>query len=320
MKYNILTVLFLSLILFPACENEMEKDLEFNVSVAPADNVQIADSVVTASKGTTLKFNFTGDPDFISFSYSRFNPTKSVLTFTAQPAWGTHIQNTLSVYLFETSDTLLLNNSKQDSTTIMTRQWTDITSQCNLPVAANVTAKNSVSLNNYRGKKVCLAFRYKTDFAADWQPTWTISNLQINDTVINTTTKTKTVLAATMGFSPFDMMGVANPYLSADAAGVWNLTNPASMVLKRTPSGGALNTDWLISKPIEISKGISTLSVNPTVASSSVIPVKNITNTVNSYSYQFTTAGEYTITFFASNANYVRQLTTERKIKVVITE
>lgn len=320
MKYKILSILAFTLVLFPACENEMEQDLEFSVKVAPATNVQIEDSIVTAPKGTTLKFNFTGEPDFISFSYSRFNPTKSVLTFTAQPAWGTHIQNTLSVYLFETSDTLLLNNSKQDSATIMNRQWTDITSQCNLPIVANATGKSSILLNDFRGKKVCLAFRYKTDYVADWQPTWTIGNLQINDTVINTTTKTRTVLAATMGFSPFDMMNVTNPYLSADAAGVWNLTNPASMVMKRTPSGGGLNTDWLVSKPIEISKGINTLSVNPTVPSSSVIPVKNTTANVSSYSYQFTTAGEYTVTFFASNANYVRQITTEQKIKVVITE
>lgn len=320
MKYKILSVLAFALVLFSACENELEQALEFGVTVAPATNVQIADTVVTAPKGTTLQFNFTGEPDIISFSYSRFNPTKSVLTFTAQPAWGTHIQNTLSVYLFETSDTLLLNNSKKDSTTIVTRQWTDITSQCNLPATANTIGKSSISLNDYRGKKVCLAFRYKTDYVADWQPTWTIGNLQINDTVINTTTKTKTILAATMGFSPFDLQNTTNPYLSADAAGVWNLANPASMVLKRTPSGGTLNTDWLVSKPIEISKGVSTLSVNPTVASSSVIPVKNITNSVNSYSYQFTTPGEYTVTFFASNANYVRQLSTERKIKVIITE
>jgi len=320
MKFKILSILILTLILFSACQNELEQALTFDVSVAQASNVQIGDSAVTASKGTTLQFNFTGEPDFISFSYSRFNPTKSVLTFGTQPAWGTHIQNTLSVFLFQTSDTLLLNNAKLDSTTIVNRQWTDITSQCNLPVTANVTNKASVSLNDYRGKKVCIAFRYNTVYAADWQPTWTISNLQINDTVINTTTKTKTVVAATMGFTPFDMMSMTNPYLSADAAGVWNLANSASMVIKRTPSGNTLNTDWLISKPIDIAKGVTTLFVNPTNSSASAIPVKNTTNKVSSFSYQFTTAGEYTVTFFASNANYVRQLTKECKIKVIITE
>jgi hypothetical protein len=312
MKFKILSILSLVLILLSACENELEQGLIFDVSVTPADNVQIADSVVTAPKGTTLKFNFKGEPDFISFSYNRFNTTKSVLTFSTQPAWGTHIQNTLNVYLFETSDTLLLNNPKLDSTTIVNRQWTDITSQCNLPVTANVTNKASVSLNDYRGKKVCLAFRYKTDYATDWQPTWTISNLQVNDTVINTTTKTKTVLAATMGFKPFDLLNMVNPYATAATAGVWNVATPAAMVMTRSVAGAALNTDWLITKPIEIAKGINTLS--------SVIPVKNTTVSVGSYSYQFTNAGEYTITFFASNANYVRQLTTERKVKVIITE
>lgn len=319
MKSKILSVLALVLILFSACENIMEQELIFDVNVAPAPNVNISDSIVTAPKGTVLKFNFTGEPDFISFSFSRFNATKSILSFTAQPAWGTHIANTLNVYLFETSDTLLLNNPKIDSTTIINRKWTDITSLCNLPTVANVTGKANISLNEYRGKKVCVAFRYKTDFVADWQPTWTIGNLQINDTLENSTTKIKTILASTMGFKPFDMLNMANSYLSADAAGVWYLANPASIVIKRTPSGGVLNNDWLISKPIEIAKGINTLSLN-TTNSTTVFPVKNTTDRINSYSYNFTNAGEYTLTFFASNANYVHQETAERKIKVIITE
>ncbi len=319
MKFKIFSVLAFTLILFSACKNELEKELTFDVSVASATNVQIGDSVVTAPKGTTLQFNFTGEPDFISFSYSRFNTIKSVLTFSTQPAWGTHIANTLNVFLYATADTLLLNNAKKDSATIVNRQWIDITSQCNLATTANTTNKASISLNDYRGKKVCLAFRYKTDFAADWQPTWTISNIQVNDTISNTTTKSRTVLAATMGFTPFDLLNIANPYASAATAGVWNTAIPASMVMTRTATGGVLNTDWLISKPIEIVTGVNTPSVNPTTLSS-VFPVKNATNNINSYSYQFTAAGEYTITFTASNANYVRQLTTERKVKVIITE
>jgi len=310
MKYKIFGIISFGLILFSACENELEKSLEFEVSVAPAANVQITDSVVTAPKGSTLQFVFAGDPDFISFSYSRYNPTKSTLTFSAQPAWGTHIQNTMNVFLAETADTLLLTNAKQDSTTIATRQWTDITALCNLPTAANVTNKATVSLNAYRGKKVCIAFRYKTEFAADWQPTWTISNLQVNDTIVNTNSKVSTTLASAMSFKPFDMLNLSNPYASGDLAGVWNLTNTTAMVIKRTASGNPLNTDWLISKPLEIARGITTLST--------VTPVKNTTSLVDSYAYQFNSTGEYTVTFAASNANYLRQESTERKIKIII--
>lgn len=312
MKYKILGVLFFVSILFLSCENELKKQLEFEVSVAPASNVQITDSVVTAPKGTTLQFDFTGEPDFISFSFNRFNTTKSVLTFSTQPAWGTHIQNTLKVYLSETSDTLLLNNAKQDSTKIATRQWTDITALCNLPTIANTTNKATISLNDYRGKKVSIAFQYKTEYVADWQPTWTISNLQVNDTLINTNTRTSTTLSAAMGFSPFDLLNMTNPYLSADAAGVWNLTNTAAIVIKRSTLGSALNTDWLISKPLEIAKGVNTLS--------EIIPVKNMTNKVSSYSHLFSNSGEYTITFTASNRNYLYEEDTERRIKIIITE
>ncbi len=312
MKFNILTAIASVLILFSSCESELEQELIFDVSVAPATAVQIGDTVVTAPKGTTLQFDFKGEPDFISFSFDRFNHTKSMLTFSTQPAWGTHIENTLNVFLFETSDTLLLNNPTKDAETITNRKWKDITSQCNLSTAANTTKKASVSLNEYRGKKVCLAFRYKTDFEADWQPTWIISNLQINDTVINSGVKAASTFAATMGFSPFDMLNLTAPYLSQDLAGVWNLANSTALQIKRTAANNPLNTDWLISKPIEIVAGVHTLSA--------VNFVKNTTKTVESYSYKFDVPGEYVITFFASNANYKREISTERKIKVIVTE
>jgi hypothetical protein len=312
MKYKITGIAFLMLILFSACENELEKQLAFKVIVAPAANVQITDSVITAPKGTTLQFDFTGDPDFISFSYNRFNATKSTLTFSTQPAWGTHIENTLKVFLAETTDTLLLTNAKQDSAAIANRQWKDITALCNLPTTANLTKKATVSLNEYRGKKVCIAFQYKTEFAADWQPTWTISSLQINDTLINTNAKVATTLAGAMGFKPFDMLNLTNAYSSADLAGVWNVANTAAIVMKRTASGSALNNDWLVSKPVEIAKGVNTIST--------VTPVKNTTASVSSYAYPFSVSGEYVVTFTASNQNYLYEESVEKKIKVVITD
>lgn len=312
MKFKILSILSFALISFSACESELQQELSFDVSVAPAAGVQIGDTVTTAPNGTTLQFNFKGEPDFISFSFKRFNASKSMLTFSAQPAWGTHIQNTLNVFLFETSDSLLLNNPTKDAETINNRKWTDITAQCNLPSVALTTNKAGISLNNYRGKKVVLAFRYKTEFADDIQPMWTITNLQVNDTVISTNAKSKTVIAATMGLSPFDMLNLTAPYLSSDAAGVWYIANPASIVMKRTSSGSPLNHDWLISKPIEVAKGVNTVSP--------VSFVKNATKDVDSYSYKFTTPGEYVITFYASNANYKRQESTEKKIRVIITD
>lgn len=312
MKYSIFSIFALVLVLLSSCENELERKLSFDVSVTPASNLQIVDTVITATKGSKIQFNFAGEPDFISFSYSLFNTSRSVLTFNSQPAWGTHIQNTLSVFVAESSDTLLLTNAKQDSINLANRVWTDITSLCNLPTTANQTKKSTVSLNDYKGKKMLLAFRYKTEYAADWQPTWTISNLQINDTVISTNAKASGSIAATMGFKPFDMLNLTNPYLSADAAGVWNLTNPASIVIKRTPSGSALNTDWLISKPIQITEGVTTLS--------SVYPVKNTTSSVESFTHQFDNSGEYTVVFKASNKNYVYSESTEKRFKIIIAD
>ncbi len=312
MKFKILYISLLFGLLFTSCEDKLERPLKFGVSVEPGANIVFEDTIITAPKGTNVVFKFTGDPDFISVNMERFNPTRSRLNFSTQPAWGTHIENTLQVYLYESTDSLLVRKFKTDSATVVNCQWQNITSLCNLPTTANATSKSSVSLDEYRGKKVIIAFRYKTVYANDWQPLWLINNLQINDTVIATGIGVFTTVAATMGFTPFDILNPTAPYQSADLPGVWNLSSTTSIKIKQTPKDNPLNDDWLISKPVEIIRGTTT-KLNP-------IPIKNISTNIQSYAYQFNEVGEYLLTFKATNANYLNKESTEKTIRINITE
>jgi hypothetical protein len=280
--------------------------------VEPAAGVTITDSVITAAKGTTMKFNFAGEPDFISFAYERFVPTNATLSFSTQAAWGTHIENTLSVYVSGSFPGLLLNDFGKDSTAVSTHSWLDVTSTSNLPKVANTKQKAEIPVNEYRGKTLTIAFRYKTDFVADWQPTWIVSDLQIDNTLTTDNSKVSTYLAATMGFSPVDMLNKTAAYNSESLAGVWYINNPAAMEIKRTARDNALNHDWLISKPIEIPLGQT--------ENSAVSSVKNISNRVENYYYTFIKAGEYIVKFNAANQNYVHSESTEKTLKIIITE
>lgn len=81
-----------------------------------------------------------------------------------------------------------------------------------MPITTNLKKDASVSINEYRGKKIVIALRYKTDFKADWQPSWTVTDLLIKNTRITDNSEVTTYLAATMGFMPFDMLNRTNPY------------------------------------------------------------------------------------------------------------
>ena len=309
-KYIFLIPVFAGL--FTACQDALEQPLKFDVTVEPAAGVSITDSVITAAKGTTVKFNFAGEPDFISFAYERFVPTNATLSFSTQAAWGTHIENTLSVYVSESFPGLLLNDFGKDSTAISTHSWTDVSAMSNLPKLANTKQKAEIQVNNYRGKTLTIAFRYKTDFVADWQPTWIVSDLLIDNTLTTDNSKVSTYLAATMGFSPFDMLNKTAAYNSESLAGVWYINNPAAMEIKRTARDNALNHDWLISKPIEIPLGQT--------ENSAVASIKNISSRVENYSYTFSKVGEYIVKFNAANQNYIHSESSEKTIKIRITE
>lgn len=236
-----------------------------------------------------------------------------MIGFATYASWGTHIENTLNVFISDSFEGLALDNFTADSTAIAAHAWTDISGSCNLPVSANVEKTADFSLDNYKGKKVVLAFRYKPEVNTDWQPGWEIRNLQINNVLATDGSVFSTFLAANLSFSPFDMLNPADPYNGdASLSGIWIVEDPTRIQLKRTARGYDLNHDWLVSRPFTIPSGF--------VEESDVTPVKNISSNVGSYAYTFSNTGEYTLRFKASNYNYKSHSSVEKTMVVKITE
>lgn len=311
MKLNTILLPLVISILISACQDKLKDELQFNVEVEVAQGVQVTDTVITTSVNVPLNFIFDGSPDFISYTYEKFIPTWSTLEFNSQAAWGTHIANTLQVFLSDSMPVLELNKFKNDSVTILSHAWTEITDLCNLPSTTNNKTFNTINLEEYKGKKVVIAFRYKTSFVDDWQPTWLVSDLQIRNKLISDSSSVSDFLAASLGFMPFDMnKGDSTAYLSSALSGSWFLDNPASMEMKRTSRGNILNEDWLISKPIEISDGLIEISPNN--------GIKNISNRLENFEYSFEKEGQYKLTFMAKNANYLFEETAIKTFTVIV--
>ncbi|MEA4937391.1 MAG: DUF5017 domain-containing protein [Paludibacter sp.] len=312
MKIKYILFSFSLLVLFSSCENELMQEVSFDVTVAPKEGLTITDTLITAAKGSTIHFNFTGDPDFISFSYERFIATNAELNFSTQAAWGTHVENSLSVYVSDEFPGLALNKFALDSVAIVNHSWTNVSTLSNLPTVVNVKKQAVINMNEYRGKNVVIAFQYHPNFIDDWQPTWMISDLNIRNTLVTDNSLVSTYLAATMGFSPFDMLKKdSTAYKSESVAGVWYVNNPAAIEIKRTARANPLNNDWLISKPIAIPLGLT--------ETSAVTPLKNISYNIESYDYKFDKPGTYVISFKASNRNYKVSSSKVETVKVLIT-
>lgn len=325
MKINKFIIALLSIFVLTACENVLEQEVDFDVNVETADYLQFTDTSIIASAGSKITFKFEGEPDFISFSYERFLPTNASLKFATQATWGTSVENTLQVLISETFNGLtyrLVNNKdsvnvpvfnfNQDSVNVSTHEWTDISALCNIPKVVNQKKNAEIPINDYRGKKMVIAFRYKTTNASDWQPSWTISDLIIHNTRITDGSNVTTYLAATMGFTPFDILNRANAYRNEFVSGVWNTATPAAMQIRQTIKNQPLNEDWLISKPIEVPLGLT--------ENSAVKGIKNTTLAVDSYTHTFDNVGEYEVSFKASKYNYLHQSSVTRIVKVIITD
>lgn len=318
-KINILIVLFVSTVMW-SCEDPLKQQVNFNVN-ASTDAGAISGTTFNITAGTPVTFNFSGNPDFITFysgeaghEYDKRNlletPAEditSLLKFNAKPQYGV-IEGTLKVFLSTSFEGLRGNDKKADSLAIINNQWTDITSLCNLPTVSNGTVDLALPLNDYLGKKLTVAFQYKTDQNTTTQPTWIISGLLIENT-IKSSGAISSIKASTMGFQVLDMLAATSPYKNTGGSGTWSLANIATeMRMQSSPSGALFNNDWLISNPILVNSRPADLGV----------AIKKIALDVNSYTYAFKTPGTYVVTFLGRNENYKASSEVARQFTVTV--
>lgn len=306
-------VLLLVATMAVACRDALKQPLKFSVSVAANDSVkQTTDTSFTAPVGTSVKFLFSGEPDFISLTYNIFNETRPSLQFNHTFSWNKNNDN-IQLLISPDFNGLSRSDAHADSVALRTHNWTDLTDQVTWAEELNQAAYNEIDLTPYRGQKLTLAFRYHAD--AGKQPMFTLTDLQIQSRLVKTGAISSTTDMSSMGWMAFDMFSLtpdSAAYHTGSNAEEWDLSDLTAIKYRQNMAQKAANEDWLLTRAIYVPLGQDDSSVS--------VAIKNIYLNVSEYDFTFSETGEYTLVFYAANANYVQQKTTTRTYKFVIYE
>lgn len=292
MKKIINLVLFLFCIAFTACDKYQLDDPQFDVSVEK----------LTYKVGDTVKFNFTGKPDNITFfsgeagkSYEFRNRTsvsgKAELQFTSFRQ--NNKPNTLK-FLYSTDFAGLV-----DSTNIVNATWVDITSRVTLSSGVDNTPSGLVDVTDLQAlnKPVYFAFRYTDVTSTTAQATWTLRDFVVRNTVNNRVFEILNLADA--GWGRFSMINKTN---------IWTVSATG---LRFT--GGAANSPnndaWVIARPANLS------FVTKDVGEG----IKDLNLKLPSYNHIYNTPGTYKVTFLAQNANIEGSKMILKELTITIT-
>ena len=302
--------------IFTACRDEFKPTLSFAATVDKSTALLINDTIFV-KKDSLINFNFTGNPSNIVFYSGETGEDYKSKDLTQLPisqidscylkfdamASGTNavVANTLSLRISNNyngliASTLTPNYLKDslDVRDVVNYGWSDSTTACGFPISTNVLKSVKLNMMNYLGKGTCLQFRYLTNQNTQVQPGWSIANLKF--VIYQHGQLPQEVLASRLNFKWIDVL-YSNHYSSSNTSGTgcWNKTNPALITMSASSIGKPLNEDYLINDPFIIN------GVAPSVG----VAVKNMTNNLASYSYKYSKTGVYTVTFVATNQNYI---------------
>ncbi len=305
-------VLVLVATMVVACQDALKQPLKFSVAVAANDSVkQTSDTSFTAPVGTSVKFLFSGEPDFISLTYTVFNETRPTLQFDHTFSWNQNNDN-IQLLISPVFNGLSRSDAHADSVALRTHNWVDLTDQITWAEELNKAVYNEIDLTPYRGQKLTLAFRYHAP--AGTQPMFTLSGLQIQSRLVKTGAVSATTDMSVMGWQTFDMLRLtpdSAAYHTGSTFEEWDIAD-SEIKYRQNKVARDENEDWLLSRAVYIPLGKDDASQS--------VAIKNVYLNVEEYDFTFSEAGEYTLVFYAANANYVQQRQTTRTIKFVVYE
>lgn len=303
-------LLFAALIALGCQKQEVEAP-EFEVSTAKT----------TYKANENIQFNFSGNPDVISFfsgeigkRYEMLNRETASgapkLAFTTVRAQGTQAN---SLQLMVSTD---FQGTTLDSATTVSRinaaTWTDITSRAALSTGASLASGN-IDLSDIAagGKPVFIAFKYNGALGSI-QNKWTISGLTLTNTLADGTVYTIANLG-TAAIANYGVSTVFSPgWVGYRTAGGFNWQVGTSLIVTGATSVATSTTNstsWAISGPIKLNK----------VSGDVGLAVKEASTRVDNYNFTYVTPGDYTATFRAANTNRYGSGDIIKQIKITVT-
>ena len=283
-----------------------------------APEFEVSTAKTTYSVKDTVAFNFTGNPDNITFySGESTHKYENINRISATPDSSLVTFSTVSTALVAASQPVALNNvsilvSKDysgvlDAASIKKATWTDITSRAKISTNATTVASGNVHIEDQQAgtAPVYVAFRYLADTctATSLSRKWTVSALTIKSFFKDTTNilanPTNTGGFSTGGFRVFSVLNATNIWLYANNNIAFNA--PAL--------GSSKDEDWVISRPLDLTLVANDLGVS----------IKNTSVRLSQYKYVFKKPGTYLVTFLVQNISSDNAIKSTKQLTLTIT-
>jgi hypothetical protein len=329
--------------MFSSCENELTKDATLNVNVMPSTSVTSNGDTITVKKGVPVEFQLNGDPDFITFfsgepgiQYEHKDRTtvdeqdieESQVSFSIWNQYGVTGPDLLRVYISDHFDGLNKNNFEQDSILAESHDWSNLIEPDKLPqtiLGNSSKAKHyEIDLKPYLGKRIAIAIRYHGVSNTATQTKVYFESAKITNKMKNG--QETNLYPSSWGLTALNMNYKAYPQSNADlknnpaygtvknnTEGYWNLVNAGqgSFFIHSTGAGST--------KPVQYSWLISDLIVVNSCSPDTGIGIKNMTDRLPTYTYQYNTTGIYKATFVGTNVNYKHESTVISQLIIQVT-
>jgi len=270
--------------------------LNFDAS-ATATTLKVTDSA---------KFNFTGNPDVITFYSGEVDSRYEFRNRTSDTSSNLQLKFTTATTTATTGTLqLMVSNNLTGAITassIAAATWTDITSRAVLATTTTAVASGTVSLADFaqQRKPVYIAFKY-TAPAGAIQRKWTITGFTLSHVLADRTYIIGDMTATTP----------SQGWLAVDVKNAAVNWTTALVITGATTTAAALDTeDWMVMGPVDLSR----------VLPDAGLAIKNITEGMNKFpfAYKYAAAGSYNAVFVAANANRDGMDSVVRKIPIVV--
>ncbi|WP_243348120.1 DUF5017 domain-containing protein [Parabacteroides sp. FAFU027] len=310
---KLIFILLTSVALFSCNDVAVNTPDDFTVNT---NIVAKAGDTIVITKGDTVNFNFTGNPDYITFfpgtpgyeyrysGVAQRDGDSSLVYFSTKLGATTGTTGTLTV---------LASNDftgTMDSANIKKATWVPVTQKFKLATTTTAVESGKVRIDTISGidkkRPVYFAFRF------------------VSDSIKTTTDITKPWMITAFSFTNYFSNGItyqlANDMRSAgfvtkslkNSSNYWYFSNSTlTFAINAKSVGTAGDEDWVISRALDMR----------CVPADAGLVVKSLKTTglITSYSYVFTQTGVFTASFVAKNQSYdtAKDVVRQMIVKVV---
>ena len=244
----------LSAFVFQSCEDlEEVEDPDFNVSFN-----------IKAKVGEPVEFKVENAPNFLYFFAGDFEHQykykdrtnaegKVTMSFLNSQKWGTGVNKEGNLTVWYSKD----YDGSGEAAAVKSATWIEITDRFNISKLYDFTLQESgiVDITDLAdGNNIYFGFKYFADDLSGRPSEWYLDGLNIQMDVVGAPAPLKIATESVPGFKTVDVQGVvagwnANKWYFDTGKGLWRMRGQVKV-------GGKwiVNEDWLITKPINLTK------------------------------------------------------------------